>query len=215
MDYETRSRRRQRLEKKRLRLVKLSGEANPYCSTCKISDDRCLHIDRSTNKITCRNCSLKRVGISDEARRNREKFFAELGYPTPCCIVCRENDICVIEEQHFFGEGNSSLSGPMCANCHAIQSDMQNDFPVDLLRRDPERRSLLRQAAFLLGIFILLSVLGFRETRLGENPSLATALISVAGLALAWAYWNYTADSHFALKFGPDYDKSIPLNAPS
>jgi len=214
MDYEIKSRRRQRLEKKRLNLVRFSGVANPYCVTCNASDIVCLHIDRATRTITCRNCRLKRLRLTETARKKRARCFAELGYPNPTCVVCGEDDICLMEEHHFFGEGNSRLSGPLCANCHAIQSDMQCDFSVDVRRRDPDRRALVYQAAFLLGVFILLTVLGFRERTAG-SASLGTALNAIGGLALMWAYWNVYADGFFAMKFGKDYDKGMSLSYPS
>lgn len=214
MDYETLSRRRQRLEKKRLRLVRFSGEVNPCCPTCKVSDVLCLHIDRTLNQMTCRNCRLKRMSLSDSARQGRAKFFADQGYPNPQCVACAEDDIHVLEEHHFFGEGNSKLSGPFCSNCHAIQSDLQKDFPGDLLRRDSARRALPYLAMFLFGIFILLASLGMRE-RAGDNQSLGTALLAISSAASAWAFWTVYADGFLALKYGPDYDKGMTLRRPS
>jgi len=91
---------------------------------------------------------------------------------------------------------------------------MQCDFSVDVRRRDPDRRALVYQAAFLLGVFILLTVLGFRERTAG-SASLGTALNAIGGLALMWAYWNVYADGFFAMKFGKDYDKGMSLSYPS
>lgn len=214
MDYETLSRRRQRLEKKRLRLARFSGEVNPYCPACKVSDVLCLHIDRTLHQITCRNCRLKRIGLSDLGQQTRKKYFADLGYSDPQCVVCTDSDIRVLEEHHFFGEGNSKLSGPLCSNCHAIQSDMQKDFPGELLRRDSARRSLPYLAMFLFGVFILLACLGMRE-RAGDNQSLGTALLAISSAASAWAFWTVYADGFLALKYGPDYDKGMTLRRPS
>lgn len=214
MDYETLSRRRQRQEKKRLRLVRFSDELNPYCSTCKISDILCLHINRHLKQITCRNCRLKRIGLSDPAQAKRKKYFEDLGYSDPQCIVCGERDILVLEKHHFFGEANSRLSGPLCSNCHAIQSDMQMDFPGDPLQRDSARRSLSYLAIFLFGLFILLFCLGLRE-RAGDNPSLGAALIAISSLASAWAFWTHYADGFLVMKYGPEYDKGMTLRRPS
>lgn len=51
-----------------------------------------------------------------------------------CCTVCPEDDPCVvaphhIEQHHIEGRGNSDIVIPLCLNCHAKVTTVQNKVP--------------------------------------------------------------------------------------
>jgi len=216
MEYEVPSRSALRHEKNRLRLVQRSGIASPWCSNahCRETDIRYLQWSTRYNSILCANCLKKRRGLSEDARQRKRKRFEESGYSDPACAACGESDIRTLEMHHINAEANSDLCGPLCANCHTIHSDMQNDFPRDLRLRDPDRRALVLQAAFEFGVSILLSVIASREQTSG-NGSLGLLLFAIVGVLITWALWNIAADEYLSRMYGPEYDQGVLARLPS
>jgi hypothetical protein len=115
-----------------------------------------------------------------------------------------------LQLHHLAAEANSTLTVPLCGNCHAIVSDQQEDLPTDLRLRDPDRRPLALQAAFNLGLAILTGIISIDSTNATE-----TALWAIITAALiAWAVWDLAADTDFAARFGADYSVGVPAMVP-
>lgn len=203
-----------RWERKRLRL----GVPDPECLDCDRSDVRFLNRVRSKiigvpiGSIVCGNCRKLR-GKWSKASLNRKRLtFENAGYPDPACFTCGQSDLRTLELHHVAAETNSDLLVPLCVNCHSIQSDTQEDAPMDFRLADPERRPLVLQAAFEIGLGSMFSVVAVIESN--EDRSYAIALGFIAILLFAWAVWNLAADTHFAGKYGPDYSKGVPVPVP-
>lgn len=199
-----------RWEKRRLR----SGEPNPECSVCGFADLRALCCVRGrtsqTIRTICTNDRLKEQALSDSARTRKLLRLATAGYHDPSCLFCSEADLRTLQLHHVSGEANSILGVPLCGNCHAIVSDQQEDLPLDLRLRDPDRRPLLLQAAFNFGLAIITGMIG-----LGSKDGTETAFWAIITVGLiAWAVWDIAADGHFAARFGADYSDAVPAPVP-
>jgi hypothetical protein len=145
----------------------------------------------------------------------KRKQFCDAGFAMPMCVVCRESDLCALELDHIAGRANSTQLVALCANCHAIKSDMAEDAPMAALRHaDANRSALALQAAFELGLAAILSLFGAVELRDGEAGRVVFFGIAAAVL-IAWAIWNLCADEHFTEILGPGYDKAIAAVVPS
>ena len=88
---------------------------------------------------------MRRERPDREARKQRR--IERIGSDEIACPCCGENDWRVLQAHHYF----SRRFGPeiiwVCANCHAILSDDQEDFPLPVENGD-ER--LQRIAHFML-----------------------------------------------------------------
>ena len=198
-----------RWEKRRLR----SGEPNPECSVCGFADLRALLRSR-TDFANYSDDLHKRSfeGASSVRQRPHEEAAASAtaGYHDPSCLFCSEADLRTLQLHHVSGEANSILGVPLCGNCHAIVSDQQEDLPLDLRLRDPDRRPLLLQAALNFGLAIITGMIG-----LGSKDGTETAFWAIITVGLiAWAVWDIAADGHFAARFGADYSDAVPAPVP-
>ena len=148
--------------------------------------------------------------FTNSARTRRLLRLATAGYHDPSCLFCSEADLRTLQLHHVSGEANSILGVPLCGNCHAIVSDQQEDLPLDLRLRDPDRRPLLLQAAFNFGLAIITGMIG-----LGSKDGTETAFWAIITVGLiAWAVWDIAADGHFAARFGADYSDAVPAPVP-
>ena len=149
------SRRAVRWERKRL----LFGVANPECIDCHGSDIRYLQrvgpksrLDVPVGSIICSNYRKRLGKWQKTSLKRKHSTFEKAGYVDPQCVTCREPDLRTLELHHLEAAVNSDLLVSLCVNCHAIQSDMQEDAPIDFRLPDPNRRPLVLQAAFEFGL---------------------------------------------------------------
>lgn len=199
-----------RWEKRRLRL----GDCEPRCERCGFGDFRALSSLRKQGsqrlRTICANDRLKERNLSQSALFNKLRRFAQAGYDDPACLLCLESDLRTLQLHHLAGEANSNLLVPLCGNCHAIVSDRQEDLPIDLRLRDPDRRPLALQAAFNFGLAIVTGIVSIDSTNATE-----TAFWAMVTMALiAWAVWDLAADTDFAARFGADYSVGVPAMVP-
>ena len=202
--------RKARHERKRLIL----GSPDPTCAQCG-SKNVCSLRRIGTGKrtqILCDNCCAKQKPLSQRARKARVLRFAEAGYAEPTCLTCGESDLRAMELHHMAAAANSNLLVPSCGNCHAIESDDQEDLLVDLRLRDTTRRPLALQAAFDFGLASILFLLAAASK---EAQTMRTFYGLVAIALIAWATWNIAADQHFSEQFGSDYSSGVPVPVPS
>jgi hypothetical protein len=196
------------------KLVKLGTEC-PVCRYCGVTDCRCLLVLGATGGetiISCRNCQAKRNNISEKALEQKQKRFAEAGYPQAVCVVCNESDLRALEREHLSGAANSVLIEPMCLNHHAIKSDEAEDYFPELRLRDPNRSALLKQAVFDIGLaIVLLLIASVRD----EADSMGIFFGVVAISLFGWAAWNVKADRYFTEALGREYDRHIMVEVPS
>jgi hypothetical protein len=198
------------------------GVSCPICIDCSMGDIRCLcrrigspKNDQSSSPICC-NCRCKRKNPSSIALNRKLKRYRDAGYPQPTCTICNESDLRTLELDHLAGEANSGLVGPLCANCHAMKSDDEQDRPIDLRRRDPDRSALVLQAAFDFGLAIILGA--YAVAAWGEDDGQPTRAVFwglIAAALVAWAIWDLAADEHFTNILGPGYDHAIAAPVPS
>lgn len=195
-----------RHEKKLLRL----GSPDPLCQICKRPCDfRSLSRDQN-GTFKCRNCRNVRKSYSSIVVKRRQQAFQKAGYLAPRCLICGERRLETLELHHVAGEANSALLAPLCSNCHTVQSDEQEDLPVDLRFRDPDRRPLVLQAAFDCGLAILAGAAAL--TSEDQTESVFLGMIAVA--LLAWAVYNIAADQHFAATYGQQYSAGVTAPVP-
>jgi hypothetical protein len=210
-DYPHQNRRDTRIIKK---LVKL-GTDNPVCNYCGARDCRFLIALGTTGEeaiISCLNCRAKQRQVSAKALERKRKRFVEAGYPYPACVVCNESDLRALERDHLSGGANSLLIEPLCLNHHAIKSDEAEDHFPELRLRDLNRSALLKQAAFEIGLaLVLLLIASVRE----EADSMGIFFGIVALSLFGWAAWNVKADRYFADTVGIEYDRHIYAEVPS
>lgn len=212
---QSKSRRAIRWERKRLRL----GIPNAECIDCHRFDIRYLHlvgpktrIDVPTGSIICGNCRKKRSKWRPASLKRKVSTFEKAGYPDPQCVTCGEPELRTLELHHLEAAVNSDLLVPLCVNCHAIQSDMQEDAPIDFRLPDPNRRPLVLQAAFEFGLgSILIAIAAIEST---DKPSYSIALGLIAIVLIGWAIWNISADKYFSQKWGLDYAAGVPIKVP-
>lgn len=209
------SRRAIRWEHKRLQL----GVPNPECIDCHRGDIRYLHRVKPKNRIglpagsiICRNCRKRRGEWSEASLKRKRSAFEALGYPDPKCSACGEVDLRTLELHHIASKANSALEVPLCVNCHAVQSDMQEDAPIDFRLPDAKGRPLVMQAAFEFGLGCMFMAVAAMKSL--ENKSFGVALGLIAFLLFAWCIWNIAADKHFVEKYGADYCEGVPAQVP-
>jgi hypothetical protein len=127
-------------------------------------------------------------------------------------VACNESDLRALEGDHLSGGANSLLIEPLCLNHHAIKSDEAEDHFPELRLRDPNRSALLKQAAFEIGLaLVLLLMASLRE----EADSMGIFFGIVAVSLFGWAAWNVKADRYFADTLGIEYDRNIYAEVPS
>jgi hypothetical protein len=147
---------------------------------------------------------------TERASKAKLRKFAKQGYDDPICFQCWERDLRTINLHHVAGEANSSLCVPLCANCHDVASDTQEDLVGGLRLRDPDRRPLVLQAAFDLGLSIMAGAVAISAREATEATFWGLIAVALAG----WAIWNLTADMHFATQFGSDYSAGVMAPVP-
>ncbi len=211
--YETNRERALRHDKKRLAL----GSTSPACVECSESNIIMLRKPKTRRaRIRCHNCTAKCARRSASATEARLATFVAAGYDAPTCFVCGESAIATLELHHVAAEANSTLAVPLCMNCHAVQSDGQEDLPVDLRLRDEQRRPLVLQAAFDFGLALLLMVLSVANASRDGEGATAAVFYGLAAVALvAWGVWNLAADAHLAERYGPEYSAAVPAVVPT
>ncbi len=209
--YYTNNQRDTRIIKK---LVKL-GTGYPVCRYCDVTDCRCLLVLGARGDetiISCRNCRAKSKNTSEKALERKRTRFAEAGYPHPACVVCNEPDLRALDGDHLSGSANSVFIEPLCLNHHAIKSDDAEDYFPELRLRDPNRSTLLKQAAFDIGLaLVLLLIASVRDEADSMGIFFGIIVVSLFG----WAAWNVKADRYFAQALGVGYDQHIIAEVPS
>jgi hypothetical protein len=192
------------------------GTDAPQCAECPSTDTRVLCRVKRPGKadvILCRSCNAKRKSPSAKAAARKVKRFEDTGYYRVVCVVCSDPNVQVLELDHMANEANSALSEPLCANHHAIKSNMAESGPMAALRlRDPDRTALAFEAAFDFGLATILGMMAVSDGN--ENASRAMFFAAVALALVAWGLWNLAADSHFKNVLGPAYDRAIPAEIP-
>jgi hypothetical protein len=194
------------------------GTDQPRCQRCKTDDRRVLcdiaRPGKASHAILCRNCKGRDRKATTKASRAKARRFADAGYFKPVCVVCAESALQILELDHLDGKANSDRTEPLCGNHHAIKSYWAEHGPMAALRSpDPQRRPLVLQAAFEFGLAAVLAMFAVWE---GASEETARAIffgLASAGL-FAWATWNLTADEHFAVTYGPEYDRAVPPPVP-
>jgi hypothetical protein len=76
-----------------------------------------------------RKSSRKPPSIPDRETRERQKL-RRLGSETPACSLCGFSDWRALQLHHTAGQAYEDLRNILCANCHCIMSDLQNDHTV-------------------------------------------------------------------------------------
>jgi hypothetical protein len=131
-NYDADSRRKQRHEAKTLEI----GETNPCCYECGDDNIQVLKVPRndpSQTSVMCRNCIASYESPEKLIRRQRKLLGS--GH-SPLCYLCGVDDLRLLELHHIAGRANGEFAVPLCLNCHAIQSDFQEDFRDGLPRQD-------------------------------------------------------------------------------
>jgi hypothetical protein len=190
------------------------GTDRPRCAKCKSNDIRTLCRVQRQGKasaiILCRNCKEQRRKVSARAASRKAQRFTAEGYVKPSCIICKTPTLQILELDHLANEANSDLTEPLCANHHAMKSYAAETGPMAALRlRDPDRRALVLQAAFEIGLGTICALWAAWD---GANDEMARAVFLglVSASLFAWAAWNLGADEHFVRVLGSDYDRAIP-----
>jgi hypothetical protein len=136
----------------------------------------------------------------DDYRRNVRRLkrleakFARLGFPNPSCAVCGEMRIQLLELHHIAGAANSDQVVPLCVKCHRLVSDAQEDFGLDLRRRDESRSPLLKAAAL--------------------NDGAAALFVPYAAHLQQWSAFFAALDQHLTDRFGPGWWRQFPKGPP-
>jgi hypothetical protein len=193
------------------------GTDHPECVDCHSTDVRSLCAIKRPGKadlILCRNCKARRKPLSDEAAAQKTRRFKDEGYSKPTCVICDDPNLQVLELDHLAHEANSAFVLPLCANDHAIKSFLAESGPMAALRlRDPERSALQLQAAFELGLGLLLGMFAIVDG-VREETARCACFGLAASFLFAWAIWNLAADKHFKNVLGSGYDRAIPAEIP-
>ena len=99
----------------------------------------------------------------ERAREKRlRKHYERLGFPNPKCFFCGENDVRCLHLDHIAGREFSDDLWPICANHHAIRTDLQKDHPSKLAGPKDILEVIAR---FILGLadFLEMMVTKLRE----------------------------------------------------
>ena len=62
--------------------------------------------------------------------KRRRKHLERLGFENPSCFFCGESDPRCLQLDHIAGRAHSDDVWPICANHHAIRTDLQKDHPA-------------------------------------------------------------------------------------
>jgi hypothetical protein len=163
----------------------------------------------------CRNCAAKRQPQTLKQAGRRRKEFEAIGYPNAACL-CGETDLRVLELNHVAGSSNSDFQVPMCKNHHAAFTVPQVELAAELLPEDQVRGPLSRQAAFEVGLALLLLLIAILLPREAgaEVETTAIFLMAASAALLAWACWNRTADQHIGVALGQGWWHQIKAEIP-
>jgi hypothetical protein len=66
----------------------------------------------------------------DRAERRKQNRLHKLGTRHPICPLCGQSDWRCFELHHIAGRKYDPQEMPLCMNCHAKCSDLQNDHPA-------------------------------------------------------------------------------------
>lgn len=71
-----------------------------------------------------------RVSVSESLKTaiKETKFISKLLELGCLCLVCNESNPFVIEWHHIGGKNNSSVTVPLCANCHVLATKNQLSY---------------------------------------------------------------------------------------
>jgi hypothetical protein len=192
------------------------GTDDPRCAKCGLADRRslCRVQQGRRSVILCRNCRALRKPLSPKAAAQKAKRFEDEGYYRPACVVCEHPVLQVLELDHLANEANSAVVEPLCTNHHAVKSYVAESGPMAALRlRDPQRSALVLQAAFEFGLGAVLGMWAVWDG-MHEETARSVFLGVAAGMLIAWALWNLSADEYFENTFGPGYDRAIAAAVP-
>jgi hypothetical protein len=103
------------------------GHPNPKCEGCGEANIRRLAFKKGRPPI-CRNCLADRQYDPACEAEMRERF-RRAGFPEPQCVACGETRIWRLELDHVAGQKHDATCSPLCCNCHAERTFMQNLEP--------------------------------------------------------------------------------------
>ena len=83
------------------------------------------------------------------------------------CIICAEDDECVIQMHHLYGRSNSDEMSPLCMNCHAKITKEQNKLPRKIRSGNASPDDKLR--FILVSIGALLEIIGKQLRLIGQG----------------------------------------------
>ena len=206
------------MERRRLRL----GTPSPACEACGETDVVLLYRVnsvagnvKSLSTILCASCKRKHAPLGSAAKKRKAQAIAKAGYDIPACGLCGESALVALELHHLAGAANSESTIALCANCHARQSDAQEDTPIDFRRSDPNRGPLERQAAWLIGAaLVLIALIIFLSDEGPTGIARAITLGIIASGLFGWGVWNVAADAHLMLRYGPQYAEGVLARLP-
>jgi len=104
-----------------------AGYPDPKCEGCEEADIRRLAFKKGLRPI-CRNCLADRHRDPAREADMRERF-RHAGFPEPQCFACGESRIWRLQLDHIAGQKHDPTRSPLCCNCHAERTFMQNLEP--------------------------------------------------------------------------------------
>ena len=109
--------------------------------------------------------------------KRRRKHLERLGFEKPKCLLCEESDPRCLQLDHIAGRAHSEDLAILCANHHAIRTDLQKDHPPKAA--DP------KDSCEVIGRFLegLADFLELIVTRLREYGPMLIAMATAAVVA--------------------------------
>jgi hypothetical protein len=110
-------------------------------------------------------------------------------YPNILCYECqaKKQNRSLTELHHFAGRHNDETVVPIPGNDHRILSDMQKDWPENVLR-NPKKSPLIKAAASIQGFLDFLKII--IERILGWIPEFLEKLDHLLTQQLGEAWWE-------------------------
>jgi hypothetical protein len=103
-----------------------AGCPDPKCVVC--GEERICRLALGAKPPICRNCLADHQ--RDPARETEmRKRLLLAGFPNPSCVACGEDRIWRLDLDHIAGEKHDEARSPLCCNCHAERTFMQNFEP--------------------------------------------------------------------------------------
>lgn len=87
---------------------------------------------------------LKSINLHESLRKviNETKIISKLLESGGSCLLCFENNPFVLEWHHIGGKNNSSITIPLCANCHVLAS--KNQLTYDKIWKESKKPDILK-----------------------------------------------------------------------